>query len=113
MQIFKSYGMSEAPACIQKLSLRKKNADAPYKATYLDDIDASRPTCECDYTSLYNIPSYLYIFLALRCIPHVRSKGNVKTLRSQFFAGLCRHCMLRGGTQHRIMPRQQSEEMKI
>ena len=38
---------------------------------------------------------------------------NVKTLHSPLSAEIWRHCVLNGGTQRRVLPRNQSEEMKI
>ena len=48
--------------------------------------------------------------------PHLQGKQrepSVKTLRLPLSAEFWRHCVLRGRTERRALPRQQSEEMEI
>ena len=55
-------------------------------------------------------------FFPFKCIPHIvtlqKSKLSVNTLCSSLSAEFSRHCVLSDGTQRRIMPCYQSEEIK-
>ena len=78
-------------------------------------VRTSEPNILCTITTFHAIITFKKkLFHAVSRTQQSRQKEpSVKAHRSPLSIEFWRHCVLSGGTQHRTLPRHQSEEMKM